>query len=298
MSVLGKHICTICGKRYFRFFHKRCPHCDDIDFANILYCKIEHSEMTYRTEERYHWEKYYYDGSFHSLAEPYEVTLENGINYTFIIVYDNDRPVEQRTYHESNPFCKQLLAKVNNNPITESFDETIEAISNIGNFKELTPEEIKKYRGSCAQRIKDKVECLHYSKQEIFECLRDYYTEQEINDAFLEVEIDFKKEAVIRAKEYVESFGGSYKNVKQYLESDKFTPEEVVFGAENCGADWKEEAIRAAKKYIEHNGEYSFEKMVFQLTWFDFTQEEAEHAAKHLELLPDEQPERWHHNGS
>ena len=295
MSVFKRQLCDFCGKKYSRFFNNGCPRCDNIDFGNILYCRIDSAEMTYRTEERYHWKKYYYDGSFHSLAEPYEITLENGINYTFTIVYNNDMPAEQRTYHESSFFCRRLLEKVNKNPVTESFDNVAEAISNIGNFQELTTEEIKKYRGACAEWAANKENSLHYSKQELVEDLSAYYSEEEINDALFQLNIDFKQEAVIRAKEYIESFGGSYKNMIQRLESDKFTPEEVVFGADNCGVNWNEEAIRAAKKYIESNGEYSFEKMVFQLTWFDFTQEEAEYAAKALNLFPDENPKRWHH---
>lgn len=297
VSVFGKTPCGICGFKYRKFFKENCPQCDGIDFVNILFCRIEKIEQTYRTEIEYERNYYYEDGEWKYHDHPVEYEVKDGLIYSFLIVYDGPDNAEYRTYHESSLFCQKLLAKVENNLLTNSIDEVIEAVSDIGTIKELTLEEIKKYHGSCAQRIKDKVECLHYSKKEIIECLCDYYTEQEINDAFLEVDVDFKREAAIRAKEYVKSFGGSYKKVKQYLESDEFTPEEVTFGVENCGADWKEEAIRAAKKYIEHNGKYSFEKMVFQLTWFDFTQEEAEHAAKHLELLPDEQPERWHLNG-
>ena len=69
--------------------------------------------------------------------------------------------------------------------------------------------------------------------------------------------------------------------------------DEATYGADNCGIDWKQEAIRAAKKYIENNGEYSYEKMIFQLTWFDFTQVESEYAAEQLNLTPDTHPEKW-----
>ena len=107
------------------------------------------------------------------------------------------------------------------------------------------------------------------------------------------------EQSVKEARSILECFGSSYENMIIALERDlKFSHEEAVYGADNCGADWKEEALRAARKCLEKNGEYSFEKMVFQLQIFNFTQEEAEDAAKQLKLLPDEDPEKWHHNGS
>ena len=65
MNIFKKDICAFCGQKYSSFWHKNCPHCDNIDFENILYCRIDNTEMTYHTEERLHWRKYYYDGSFH-----------------------------------------------------------------------------------------------------------------------------------------------------------------------------------------------------------------------------------------
>lgn len=294
MNIFKKDTCIFCGHKYSSFWHKNCPHCDDIDFANILYCRIDNTEMTYHIEERLHWKKYYYDGSFHSLAEPYEVTIQDGLNYTFTIVYSNNKSAENRTYHETSVFCKRLLEKVENNSITDSLNEVAEALSNMGNIRELTAEEMKEHLGSCSKVAKEKAEIRHYSKQELIEYLNQYYNEEEITEALLEVTIDFNNAAVIRAKEYIKSFGGSYKNLLDYLKNClKFTLDEATFGADNCGIDWKQEAIRAAQKYIERNGEYSYEKMISQLTWFDFTQEEAEYAAKQLKLPHDTQPEKW-----
>jgi hypothetical protein len=250
--------------------------------------------MTYHTEERLRWKKYYYDGSFHSLAEPYEVTIPDGLKYTFTIVYSNDKPAENRTYHETNILCKRLLEKAENNPITDNLNEVIEAISNIGNIHELTAEEAKTLLGPCAKIATEKAEICHYSKQELIEYSNQYYNDEEIKVAFSEVDINFKNAALIRAQEYIKSFGGSYKNLLDYLKNClKFTLDEATYGADNCGIDWKQEAIRAAKKYIENNGEYSYEKMIFQLTLFDFTQEEAEYAAKQLNLPHDTNPEKW-----
>lgn len=104
--------------------------------------------------------------------------------------------------------------------------------------------------------------------------------------------------SVLNVKEHVGIFGGSRHHAKDCLISPKFTPEEVNFAIDNCDIDWRNEAVRSAKKFIENNGEYSFEKMVFQLTWFHFTQEEAEYAAKTLNLPPDKNLERWRLNDS
>jgi len=241
-------MCFFADTNILHFGTKKCPHCDDIDFANILYCRIDNTEMTYHTEERLHWKKYYYDGSFHSLAEPHEVTIQDGLNYTFTIVYSNNKPTETRIYHETSVFCKRLLEKAENNPITNSLNEVAEALSNLGNSRELTKEEMKKLLGSCAKVAKEKAEIRHYSKQELTEYLSQYYNEDEITEALLAVTIDFKNAAVISAKDYIKAFGGSYKNLLDYLKNcSKFTLEEATFGADNCGVDWKQEAIRAAK---------------------------------------------------
>ena len=299
MSVFKRHVCAFCGKKYFRLSNNRCPRCDDIDFDNILYCTIENAEQTYRKVTEYHWERYYYDDSFHNLYVPEEYLVKDGIRYTFLIVYDNDlKSAEHRTYHQSISFCRRLLEKAHNNPITQSIDDVADALSNLGSFRELTDEEIKKYRGPCDKWAREKENHYHCSKQELFEKLRDHYTEVEINDAFSRLNIDFKQEALLNVKEHVRTFGGSRQNAKDCLISQKFTPEEVDFAIDNCEIDWRKEAVRSANKYIEHNGEYSFEKMVFQLTWFDFTQEEAEYAAKTLNLPLDKEPKKWKLNDS
>jgi hypothetical protein len=124
--------CPFCSCKYISFIQMRCPDCDGIDFKNILFVRVNGSRMTYRKEERYYWRKYYYDGAFHSLAEPYEVTLKNGLNYSFTIVYNDDKPTENRSYHESSPFCEMLLEKAESNPIIESLNEVADALSNLG----------------------------------------------------------------------------------------------------------------------------------------------------------------------
>ena len=254
VSVFEKTPCSICGFKYRKFFKANCPNCDGIDFENILFCRIEKTEQTYRTEIEYEWKYYYEDGKRDFHLYPVEYKVEDGLIYTFLIVYDASDKVEVRAYHESNVICKKLLAKVGNDLLTESFDEVKDALSNLfsSSETEASPDPEKR-----------------------------------------------KEQSVKEARSILECFGSSYENMIIALERDlKFSHEEAVYGADNCGADWKEEALRAARKCLEKNGEYSFEKMVFQLQIFNFTQEEAEDAAKQLKLLPDEDPEKWHHHGS
>ena len=59
---------------------------------------------------------------------------------------------------------------------------------------------------------------------------------------------------------------------------DKFTPDEALYGANNCGANWDEQAVRCAEKYAEKVG-YDFDKLVFQIEWFNYTHDQAVQAA-------------------
>jgi hypothetical protein len=87
-----------------------------------------------------------------------------------------------------------------------------------------------------------------------------------------------QKSALDSAKAYLRLGGFSYEGLIKQLEYEKYTHEEAVFAADNCGADWKEQALVSAKNYIKTGG-FSYKGLIKQLQYEQFTEDEAVYAA-------------------
>ena len=107
---LGKKKCPYCDREYRVFTNKVCPHCDDIDFKNIVTVDIVDCEETYRIEEeRKIVSSYVMDGVEHVGYETVRHHIPNGYEYTFVIHYNNGSQ-ETRVYHESSNFAQRLIS--------------------------------------------------------------------------------------------------------------------------------------------------------------------------------------------
>ena len=62
----------------------------------------------------------------------------------------------------------------------------------------------------------------------------------------------------------------------EQLEFEKFTHEQAVYGADNCGADWNEQAALKAASYLDMTS-FSREGLIDQLEFEGFTAEQAEY---------------------
>jgi hypothetical protein len=203
-----------------------------IDFENISYCEIVDTEMTYRKQKRYFWQRYYYDGGIHSIPFANTYNVENGLNYTFLIYYKNGRAPETRTYHESSYMCRLLIEKLENNDITEGVKEVVNAFQNFGSGTNK-PTDLKVYYDSCLECMKEEASLFNYSKQELLDEVSKYYSEEEIQKSLTRINIDFKEQAVKAAKEYLEFDNYTYESMVVELLSDKFTKEEAEYAASN-----------------------------------------------------------------
>lgn len=83
--------------------------------------------------------------------------------------------------------------------------------------------------------------------------------------------------ALEKAKRYMGLTGFSYQGMIEQLEYEKYTHEEAIYAADNCGADWKEEAVKKAKEYLDLTS-FSRQGLIDQLKYDKFTEEEAEYA--------------------
>ena len=87
-----------------------------------------------------------------------------------------------------------------------------------------------------------------------------------------------QKNALKKAKSYLEYTAFSYDGLIGQLEFEKFSKEEAVYGADNCRADWNAQAVAKAKNYLK-NSAFSYEGLIGQLEFEKFTSEQAKHGA-------------------
>lgn len=93
-------------------------------------------------------------------------------------------------------------------------------------------------------------------------------------DYFVDTATTGEKNALEKAKSYLRSSAFSYEGLISQLEFNKFTHEEAVYGADNCGADWFEQAARKAESYLKSSA-FSREGLISQLEYNKFTHEQA-----------------------
>lgn len=98
-------------------------------------------------------------------------------------------------------------------------------------------------------------------------------SEDEIIDSQTDVSLGMKN-ALSQAKDYLAYSSFSYLGLIDQLEFEKYSHEEAVYGADNCGADWNKQAVEQAKSYIEYSG-YSYTGLIEQLEFEQFTHDEA-----------------------
>jgi len=83
-----------------------------------------------------------------------------------------------------------------------------------------------------------------------------------------------EKQAVQKAKQYLEYTSFSRAGLIKQLEYDGFAHEEAVYGVNQCGADWYEQAVQKAKQYLEYTS-FSRAGLIKQLEYDGFAHEEA-----------------------
>ena len=124
------------------------------------------------------------------------------------------------------------------------------------------------------------------SKQQIKNYLTKYgrYSEYTSQSAVNKLNIDWKEQAVLRAKSYQKFHYSKEKLVGQLVNVDLFTPEEADYAIEKVHFDWKEEAVKEAESSA-NGGNISKERLLEILVENrKFTQEEAEYAIEHAKI--------------
>ena len=146
----------------------------------------------------------------------------------------------------------------------------------------LYPEYTRAY-----EKAKSFSDTSHLSKEKIKIYLTKYgsrYSEDATQYALNKLNVDWKEQALLRAKSYQEFHFSKEKLVEQLINIEKFTQEEADYAIEQGNFDWKEEAVKKAEFYA-NGGKITKEKLLEKLVVYrKFTQEEAEYAIEHAKI--------------
>lgn len=86
-----------------------------------------------------------------------------------------------------------------------------------------------------------------------------------------------QENALKSAKDYLGFNAFSYEGLIEQLEYEKYSHEDAVYAADNCGANWDEQALKSAKNYLSFSA-FSYSGLVRQLEHEKFTTEQATYA--------------------
>lgn len=90
-----------------------------------------------------------------------------------------------------------------------------------------------------------------------------------------------QKNAVKKAKSYLDFSAFSHDGLIKQLEFEGFLSADAIYGADNCGADWNEQAVKKAKSYLDFTA-FSKQSLIEQLIFEGFTNEQAEYGARQV----------------
>lgn len=100
-----------------------------------------------------------------------------------------------------------------------------------------------------------------------------------------------QRNALKSAKDYLKFTAFSYKGLINQLEYEKYSHEDAVYAADNCGADWNEQALKSAKHYLLFSA-FSYKGLVEQLEYEQFTKEQATYGVDNCGADWNEQAEK------
>lgn len=87
-----------------------------------------------------------------------------------------------------------------------------------------------------------------------------------------------QRNAIRKAKDYLDFTAFSYQGLISQLEHEGFSRADATYGTDNSGADWYEQAAKKAQEYVDYSA-FSRSGLISQLIYEKFTQSQAEHGA-------------------
>jgi len=107
--------------------------------------------------------------------------------------------------------------------------------------------------------------------------------EPELESELTLTETVSQKNALAKAKDYLNYSAFSHDGLVEQLEYEQFSHSDSIYGADNCGANWNEQAAKKAESYMEYSA-FSRGSLIEQLLYEKFTQAQAEYGVDSVGL--------------
>ena len=195
------------------------------------------------------------------------------------------RAYENAHNHSSYSWTKETYpVEKYSNPI-DKYNDNFELLFNLLVKKLFSPTLVEKEFKRAYETAKNLSADSPISMQAIKDKIKIYnYSEGANQYAVYKLNIDWKEQALLKAKSLQKYRYSKEKLVEQLINVELFTQEEADYAVEQVNFDWKENAVKEAESYV-NGGQISKEKLLELLVENrKFTQEEAEYAIEHAKI--------------
>ena len=195
------------------------------------------------------------------------------------------RAYENAHNHSSYSWTKETYpVEKYSNPI-DKYNDNFELLFNLLVKKLFSPTLVEKEFKRAYETAKNLSADSPISMQAIKNKIKIYnYSEGANQYAVYKLNIDWKEQALLKAKSLQKYRYSKEKLVEQLINVELFTQEEADYAVEQVNFDWKENAVKEAESYV-NGGQISKEKLLELLVENrKFTQEEAEYAIEHAKI--------------
>ena len=205
------------------------------------------------------------------------------VGWIAFMVYSYERSYNEWKSSRSESRVTYPVEKYSS-PIDE-YNDNFELLFNLLVKKLFSPTLVEKEFKRAYETAKNLSADSPISMQAIKNKIKIYnYSEGANQYAVYKLNIDWKEQAVLRAKSYQKFHYSKEKLVEQLINVALFTQKEADYAVEQVNFDWKENAVKEAESYV-NSGKISKERLLEILVENrKFTQEEAEYAIEHAKI--------------
>ena len=196
----------------------------------------------------------------------------------------DDFESSKQEYATSSSSTKNYDYKKYSSPIDE-YNDNFELLFNLLVEKLFSPTLVEKEFKRAYETAKNLSADSPISMQAIKNKIKIYnYSEGANQYAVYKLNIDWKEQALLKAKSLQKYRYSKEKLVEQLINVELFTQEEADYAVEHVNFDWKEDAVKEAESYA--NGRKITKEKILEILVEKrkFTQEEAEYAIEHAKI--------------